>query len=110
MMKNISTYIREERLAFILKSLEKDGVFGITVTRVRGRGTQKGISLRYRGGHINVDMLPKIRIDVVVPDSMEENVSRCITTYAFSGKPGDGRIFVLDVDKAIRVRTFEVEA
>lgn len=109
-MKNISAYIREERLPFVLKSLEKEGVYGITVSQVMGRGTQKGISLRYRGRYINIDLLPKIRIDVIVPDQMEDNICRCISTHAFTGKPGDGRIFVFDVEKSIRVRTFEVEA
>lgn len=75
-----------------------------------GRGTQKGISLRFRGSNINIDLLPKIRIDVIVPDQMEEGVCRCISIHAFTGKPGDGRIFVFDVEKSIRVRTFEVEA
>ncbi|MFA5002396.1 MAG: P-II family nitrogen regulator [Methanolinea sp.] len=109
-MKNISAYIREERLPFVLKSLEKEGVYGITVSQVMGRGTQKGISLRYRGSYINIDLLPKIHIEVIVPDQMEERVCRCISTHAFTGKPGDGRIFVFDVEKSIRVRTFEVEA
>ncbi|OPX72373.1 MAG: putative nitrogen regulatory PII-like protein [Methanoregulaceae archaeon PtaB.Bin152] len=109
-MKSISAIVREERVPFIQKALEKEGIFGMTLKGVMGRGKQGGISLQFRGGIFNVDLLPKVRVDVVVPDSLEDAAVRAITSHAFTGKPGDGMIFVVDVLQSIRIRTGEVEA
>ncbi|MCU0631651.1 MAG: P-II family nitrogen regulator [Methanolinea sp.] len=109
-MKSISAYIREERIPFVQKALEKEGIFGMTLRGVVGRGDQKGITHQYRGGIFAKDLLPKVRMDVVVPDIMEERIVQAIRTNALTGKPGDGRIFVIDVEQSVRVRTNEVEA
>ncbi|OPX66314.1 MAG: putative nitrogen regulatory PII-like protein [Methanoregulaceae archaeon PtaB.Bin056] len=109
-MKCISAIVREEKIPFIQKALEKEGVYGMTLKGVMGRGAQGGIALQYRGGIFNVDLLPKVKIDVVVPAALEDAVVRAITTHAFTGKPGDGRIFVIDVPQSTRIRTGEVEA
>ncbi len=109
-MKSITAIVREEKIPFIQKALEKEGIFGMTLKGVMGRGMQGGIALQFRGGIFNVNLLPKVRIDVVVPDSHEDAAVRVITTHAFTGKPGDGRIFVIDAIQSIRIRTGEVEA
>ncbi|HII77160.1 MAG TPA: P-II family nitrogen regulator [Methanolinea sp.] len=109
-MKCISAIVREEKVPFIQKALEKEGIFGMTLKGVMGRGEQRGIALQYRAGIFAVDLLPKVRIDVVVPGYLEEAAVKAITTQAFTGRPGDGRIFVIDVPQSIRIRTSEVEA
>jgi nitrogen regulatory protein P-II 1 len=79
----------------------------MTVMPVEGRGDQKGISLQYRGGAINVDMIPKVQIEIVVKNKDADSVIQVICTSARTGKIGDGRIFVLPVEKSIKVRTGE---
>lgn len=106
-MKMIKAIIRPERLEFVKKALENNGIFGMTVMPVEGRGDQKGISLQYRGGAINVDMIPKVQIEIVVKNKDADSVIQVICMSARTGKIGDGRIFVLPVEKSIKVRTGE---
>jgi len=108
-MKLIKTIIKPERFEFVKKALEDNGFFGMTIYEVRGRGEQKGISLEYRGGQIMIDMLPKLQIEIVVKEMDVERLIATITASARIGKIGDGKIFVLPVEKAIRIRTGETE-
>jgi len=108
-MKMIKAIIRPERLDFVKKALEDKGIFGMTVMQVEGRGDQKGISLQYRGGAINVDLIPKVQVEIVVRDSNAETVIQSIKVGAKTGKIGDGRIFVIPVERSIKVRTEEEE-
>lgn len=109
-MKLIKAIIRPERFDFVKKALEDQGLYAMTVTEVMGRGEQKGISLKYRGGTMAIELLPKIVIEVVVHDSIETSVLTAIENAAKTGKIGDGKIFVIPVERSIRVRTGEVEA
>lgn len=106
-MKMIKAIIRPERLEFVKKALENHGIFGMTVIAVEGRGDQKGIFLQYRGGAINVDMIPKVQIEIVVKDKDTDSAIQVICASARTGKIGDGRIFVLPVERSIKVRTGE---
>jgi len=109
-MKMIKAIIRPERLEFVKKALENQGFHGMTVMPVEGRGDQKGISLQYRGGAIQVDLIPKVQIEVVIRDKDADRVIQAVCEGAKTGKIGDGRIFVLPVDRSIRVRTGEQES
>lgn len=108
-MKMIKAIIRPERLDFVKKRLEDKGINGMTVMQVEGRGDQKGISLQYRGGAIQVDLIPKVQVEIVVRDSVTETVIQAIMEGAKTGKFGDGRIFILPVERSIKVRTGEEE-
>ncbi|NYT17553.1 MAG: P-II family nitrogen regulator [Methanomicrobiales archaeon] len=109
-MKMIKAIIRPERLEFVKKALENQGQYGMTVMPVEGRGDQKGISLQYRGGAIIVDLIPKVQIEVVVKDADVDRLINAICEAAKTGKIGDGRIFVLPVERSIKVRTGEQES
>lgn len=108
-MKMVKAIVKPERFEFVKKALEEKGFNGMTITDVRGRGEQKGISLEYRGGLMTVDMLPKIQIEVVVRDSDVDSLISTISEAARTGKIGDGKIFVIPVEKTIRIRTGETE-
>jgi nitrogen regulatory protein P-II 1 len=109
-MKMVKAVIKPERFEFVKKALEDKGFNGMTITEVKGRGEQKGISLEYRGGLMTVDLLPKIQIEIVVRDSDTDLLISTITESARTGKIGDGKIFVIPVEKSIRIRTGETEA
>lgn len=106
-MHLVTAMIRPERVDFVKKALEDRGFTGMTITEVRGRGDQKGISLQYRGKTVSVDMLPKCRIEVAVNDHQIDGVIEAICTGARTGKVGDGRIFVTPIVRTVRVRTGE---
>jgi len=108
-MKMVKAIIKPERFEFVKKALEDKGFVSMTTTEVRGRGEQKGITLEYRGGLMTVDMLPKIQIEIVVKDNDVETLIATLTESARTGKFGDGKIFIIPVDKAIRIRTGEME-
>ena len=108
-MKMVKAIIKPERFEFIKKALEDKGFVSMTITEVRGRGEQKGISLEYRGGLMTVDILPKIQIEIVIKEKDVETVIAIITESARTGKIGDGKIFIIPVEKAIRIRTGEME-
>jgi nitrogen regulatory protein P-II 1 len=108
-MKIVKAIIKPERVDFVKKALEEKGFNGMTITEVKGRGEQKGITLEYRGGLMTVDLLPKIQIEIVVRDSDAEVLISTLIESARTGKIGDGKIFVLPVEKSIRIRTGETE-
>ena len=108
-MKLVKAIIKPERFEFVKKALEEKGFTGMTVSEVKGRGEQKGISLQYRGKTMSVDMLPKVQVDIVVRDDRADELVALITGAARTGKIGDGKIFLLPVERAIRIRTGEVE-
>ncbi|MDD5127300.1 MAG: P-II family nitrogen regulator [Dehalococcoidales bacterium] len=106
-MKKIEAIIREEKLEPVRKALEEHGYFGMTVTEVCGRGRQKGIPLQWRVGEYRVDLLPKLKIEVVVLDEDLSKVVHAIASRARTGEMGDGKIFIIPVENAVRVRTGE---
>jgi nitrogen regulatory protein P-II 1 len=108
-MKMVRAIIKPERFEFVKKALEDKGFNGMTVTDVRGRGEQKGITLEYRGGQYVVDSLPKIQLEIVARDTDVDMVITTIMESARTGKIGDGKIFILPVEKSIRIRTGETE-
>jgi len=106
-MKKIEAIIKEEKLDAVRTALEEKGFIGLTVSEVSGRGSQKGISLQWRAGEYRVDFLPKIKLEAVVDDKDCDTVVAIICRVARSGNVGDGKIFVLPVENAVRVRTGE---
>ena len=106
-MKKIEAIIKPFRLADTKQALTNLGVNGVTVSEVKGYGRQKGHTELYRGAEYIVDLLPKVKIEVVVPDSMQDKVVQAIAEAARTGRIGDGKLFVLDVADAIRIRTGE---
>ncbi|OGO06104.1 MAG: transcriptional regulator [Chloroflexi bacterium RBG_13_54_9] len=106
-MKKLEAIIREEKLDAVRIALEELGYYGMTVSQVSGRGRQKGLALQWRVGEYRVELLPKLKIEVVVLDEDVGKTLNAITRSARTGEIGDGKIFVLPVDNAIRVRTGE---
>ena len=106
-MKLITAIIRPFKLDDVREALGDAGVSGLTVSEVKGFGRQKGHTELYRGAEYVVDFLPKVKIEVVLPDDLVERAIEAITAAARSGKIGDGKIFVLPVEQAIRIRTGE---
>ena len=108
-MKLIKAIVRPNKVDEVKDALGKMNVAGITVTEVRGHGKQKGHTAIYRGQEYNVSLLPKIEIDVVVPDTIVDEVVKTIIQAARTGEIGDGRVFVLPVVQGYRIRTGELE-
>ena len=106
-MKKIEAIIKPFKLDEVREALTEVGIKGLTVTEVVGYGRQKGHTETYRGAEYQVDFLPKAKIEVIVPDSLVERCVDIIQNTAKTGKIGDGKIFVLDVQHAIRIRTGE---
>jgi nitrogen regulatory protein P-II 1 len=106
-MKKIEAIIRAEKLEEVKTALEKEGHIGLTLTEVKGRGSQKGIMLEWRAGEYRVEFLPKLKIELVLNDDQLEKAVDIISTNARTGKIGDGKIFVYNVEDVIRVRTGE---
>ncbi len=106
-MKLITAIIKPFKLDEVRESLSDLGVAGITVTEVKGFGRQKGHTELYRGAEYVVDFLPKVKIEVAVGDDKFDQAVEAISKSAHTGKIGDGKIFVLDLDQAIRIRTGE---
>ncbi len=106
-MKLITAIIKPFKLDEVRESLSEIGVNGLTITEVKGFGRQKGHTELYRGAEYVVDFLPKIRIEIVVPAAMVDDLIDAIIKSAFTGKIGDGKIFVQNVEQAIRIRTGE---
>jgi nitrogen regulatory protein P-II 1 len=109
-MKMVKAIIKPERFEFVKKALEDKGFIGMTISEVKGRGEQKGITLQYRGGLMTVDLLPKIQLEIVVKDKDLDSLLALIMESARTGKIGDGKIFVMPIEKSIRIRTGEMEA
>src|SRR5437868_12801379 len=110
LMKMVMAVVKPFKLDEVREALTSLGVQGLTVTEVKGFGRQKGQTEIYRGAEYQVNFLPKVKIEIVVPDSMVEQVTEAIVKAAFTGKIGDGKIFVLDAERAVRIRTGEVDA
>ena len=106
-MKKIEAIIRQERLEAVKKALEEKSYFGMTVSEVSGRGRQKGIPLQWRAGEYRVDLLPKLKIELVVLDQDVEVAVDAIVRHARTGEVGDGKIMILPVEGVVRVRTGE---
>jgi len=106
-MKKIEAIIKPFKLDEVREALSELGIMGLTATEVKGFGRQKGHTELYRGAEYVVDFLPKVKLDIVVADEMVEKVIDSITKTARTGKIGDGKIFVMDVEDAIRIRTGE---
>lgn len=107
MFRKIEAIIRVEKLEDIRIALEKKGFIGMTVTEVKGRGTQKGILLEWRAGEYRVEFLSKLKIELVVDEKDVDNVVSAIESVSRSGKAGDGKIFIYPCEEVIRVRTGE---
>lgn len=106
-MKKIEAIIRVEKLDEVREALEKLGYPGITVIRVEGHGRQKGLTEQFRGREFKVDLLPKIKLEIVAHDSDVNKIMSCICQTAKTGEIGDGKIFVSSVEDAQRIRTQE---
>ncbi len=106
-MKKIEAVIKPFKLDEVKAALVELGVHGMTVSEVRGFGRQKGHTELYRGAEYVVDLLPKVKIEVVVPDGLAEKVVTAIKDGAKTGHIGDGKIFVSDLEEAVRIRTGE---
>ena len=104
-MKKIEAIIREEKLNAVKAALEEHSYYGMTVSEVAGRGKQKGVTLQWRVGDYRVDLLPKIKIELVVLDEDVPTAVDDIIRNARTGEAGDGKIFVLPVEMVVRVRT-----
>jgi len=106
-MTKIEAIIQTSKLESVKNALHEIGVEGMTVLEVRGHGRQKGHTEVYRGREYTVDLIPKIKIEMVVGDEMVEKIEKAIITAAQTGKIGDGKIFLSRVDEAIRIRNSE---
>ncbi len=106
-MKKIEAIIKPFKLDEVKESLQEIGVQGITVTEAKGFGRQKGHTELYRGAEYVVDFLPKVKVEIVVPDENVEPAVEAIQKAARTGRIGDGKIFVLNIEDAIRIRTGE---
>ena len=106
-MKKIEAIIREERLEAVKQALEKGGYFSMTVSEVSGRGEQRGLTLHWRFGLYLVDLLTKLKLEMVAQDKEVDTIVNTIIENARTGDIGDGKIFIIPVENAIRVRTGE---
>ena len=106
-MKKIEAIIRPEKLDSVRHALEEVGFPGLMITEIEGHGKQKGITRQWRGKQYKVELLPKVRIEVVIKDQDVERITKAISGAAYTGTIGDGKIFIYPVENAIRIRTSE---
>ena len=106
-MKKIEAIIKPFKLDEVKEALQEVGLQGITVTEAKGFGRQKGHTELYRGAEYVVDFLPKVKLEVVVPDALADRVVEAIAEAAQTGRIGDGKIFVVPIETAVRIRTGE---
>jgi nitrogen regulatory protein PII len=106
-MKLIKSIIRPNKVEEVRDALEKLSISGLTVSDVRGHGRQKGHTAVYRGKEYSVSLLPKVEVEVVVPDNMVDDAIKAIVAAARTGEIGDGRVFVLPVEQGYNIRTGE---
>ena len=109
-MKMITAVIKPHKLEDVREALSDEGVTGITVSEVKGYGRQKGHTELYRGAEYSVEFLPKIRLEIAVTDDKVDGVMDAIAKAASSGKIGDGKIFVTNLEKVMLIRTRELDA
>jgi nitrogen regulatory protein P-II 1 len=103
-MKKIEAIIQPHKLDEVKEALKSAGIDGLTITEVRGHGRQKGHKEVYRGMEYQVDLLPKVKVETIVPDDRLDEITNTISSAARTGKIGDGKIFVYDVLEAVRIR------
>lgn len=108
-MKLIKAIVRPNKVDDVKNALEKLHISGMTVTEVRGHGKQKGHTAIYRGQEYNVSLLPKMEVEVVIPDTIADEAIKAIIEAARTGEIGDGRVFVIPVEASYRIRTGEKE-
>jgi len=108
-MKKIEAIFKPFKLDEVREALSEIGISGLTVTEVKGFGRQKGHTELYRGAEYVVDFLPKVKIEVVIPETMLERAVEAIVKSARTGKIGDGKIFITSVEQVIRIRTGETD-
>ncbi len=106
-MKLVTAVIKPFKLDEVKDALNEIGIEGITVSEVKGFGRQKGHTELYRGAEYVVDFIPKVKIEIVIPDELVSKVVQTIETTAKTGRIGDGKIFILPLDEAVRIRTGE---
>jgi nitrogen regulatory protein P-II 1 len=106
-MKKVEAIIQTSRLNPVKEALQEVGVDGMTVSEVRGHGRQKGHTEVYRGNEYTVDLLPKIKLEIILPDQLLDQAVQAILKTAKTGKIGDGKIFIYPVEEAIRIRNEE---
>jgi nitrogen regulatory protein PII len=106
-MKMMIAIIRHERLQQVQDVLDELGVSGLTVTEVKGCGAQRGYTERYRGTAVNISLLPRLKVEAVVKDEIIDQVVQKVAEGARTGEVGDGKVFVIDVEQAVRIRTGE---
>jgi nitrogen regulatory protein P-II 1 len=106
-MKKIEAIIRHDRLQAVQDALDTLGVSGLNATQVVGCGRQKGYTESYRGSRANISLLPKLKVESVVPDDLADRAVDAVVTAAHTGLEGDGRVFVIDVEAAVRISTRE---
>jgi nitrogen regulatory protein P-II 1 len=106
-MKKVEAIIRHFKLEDVKNALTERGIAGMTITEVRGFGRQKGHTEMYRGTEYEVDFVPKIKVEIVIPDAKLQTVLDTIVRSAQTGQVGDGKMFVTDLSEAIRIRTGE---
>ena len=106
-MHKVEAIIRHERLQDVQDALDELGVSGLTVSEVMGCGRQKGYTEQYRGSRVNISLLPKLKVESVVSTDVVEKTVDAIVAAAYTGETGDGRVFVWDVEQAVRIRTGE---
>jgi nitrogen regulatory protein P-II 1 len=108
-MKKIEAIIRPEKLGAVKRALEEIGLHAMTTYDVQGRGEQKGLEFTHRVGKFRVDMLPKIKVEIVLDDAKLEDAVNVICSMARTGEVGDGKIFIIPVERVVKVRTGEIE-
>jgi nitrogen regulatory protein P-II 1 len=106
-VKKVEAIIRAERLQQVQDALDELGVSGLTAAEVMGCGRQKGYTESYRGSRANISLLPKVKVESVVPNEVVDRVVDAIVAAAYTGETGDGRVFISDIEQAIRIRTGE---
>lgn len=108
-MKLLKCIVRPEKMEEVKEALTKSNVTGMTITEVRGHGRQKGHKAVYRGTEYSVTLLPKVMIELVVPDDRSNEILKTIISTARTGEIGDGRVFVMNVEQGYNVRTGELD-
>ena len=109
-MKMITAVIKPSRLDAVLDAVTEAGASGLTVTEVRGYGRQKGKTEVYRGAEYEVKLLPKVKLEIAVPSDIVDKVVEAVAAAANTGKIGDGKVFVMDLEQALRIRTGDRDA
>ncbi len=109
-MKLIIAVIKPSRLDAVIDAATEAGASGLTVTEVRGYGRQRGKTEVYRGAEYEIKLLPKVKLEIAASDDIVDSIIEALAKTANTGKIGDGKIFVLDLEKALRIRTGEVDA